>query len=71
MYSSFIAFLIVLKEGIYHKKKASCEEKGRKKGDTASRGEEYKTFRMELRTNSGTSLSLVVRFTLKILFEKL
>ena len=45
--------------------------KERKKGDTASRGEEYKTFRMELRTNSGTSLSLVVRFTLKILFEKL
>lgn len=45
--------------------------KERKKGDTASRGEDYKTFRMGLRTNSGTSLSLVVSFTLKISFEKL
>lgn len=45
--------------------------KERKKEDTASRGEDYKTFRMGLRTNSGTSLSLVVSFTLKISFEKL
>ena len=45
--------------------------KGRKEGDTANKGGEYKTFRMELRTNSGTRLPWVVSFTVKILSEKL